>query len=183
MDALTFIAEIAKALAWPVASVVIALIFRAQIQALLLRMKKGKLGPAEFEFEEGVRELQRTEQLPPVASESSAIETASSDRVAKEPRSVVLEAWLKVEAAIDSLGKKSGHFNALARPGSSLLAKLLLKAGVLPPELHSLYRELQQLRNQASHDLDFKPSAESVFTYVRLAQHLEAELSKAESAL
>jgi hypothetical protein len=183
MDALTFIAEIAKALAWPAASVAIALIFRAQIQTLLLRVKKGKLGPAEFEFEEGVRELQQAEQLPPAVPDASSIETPSSDRVAKEPRSVVLEAWLKVEAAINNLGKKSGHFNALAPPGSSLLAKLLQKAGVLPPELFSLYRELQQLRNQASHDLDFKPTVESVFAYVRLAQHLEAELSKAERAL
>jgi hypothetical protein len=55
MDSLAFISEMTKSLAWPLVSVCIAFIFRRQLQALLGRIKKGKVGPAEFEFEEGVK--------------------------------------------------------------------------------------------------------------------------------
>lgn len=57
MDALTFVAELVKALAWPAAAVALALVFRAQLRALLERLNKGRLGPAEFEFERAVQAL------------------------------------------------------------------------------------------------------------------------------
>ena len=57
MDTLTFIVEVLKATTWPLASVAIALIFREQLRDLLLRLRKGKVGPAEFEFEERVASL------------------------------------------------------------------------------------------------------------------------------
>lgn len=57
MDALSFIAQLVQAAAWPVAIVVLALMFRPQLRALLERLNKGRLGPAEFEFERALRVL------------------------------------------------------------------------------------------------------------------------------
>ncbi|MEG1767557.1 MAG: hypothetical protein RR311_03775 [Comamonas sp.] len=46
-----------RALAWPLAVVALALIFRPQLRALLSRISKGRLGPAEFEFEQQLQML------------------------------------------------------------------------------------------------------------------------------
>lgn len=62
MDLLTFIAELFKAIAWPIVTLVVALLFRQQIIALLARLRKGKLGSTEFEFEQEVKALR--EQVP-----------------------------------------------------------------------------------------------------------------------
>lgn len=174
MDLLTFIAELFKAGAWPVAAVSIALIFRKQIQALLVRLKKGKFGPAEFEFEEAVRELQQdaVELQLPAASQSS-VPTLS--QAALEPRAVVLQSWIEVESAIEALAKKHGLLTEGKSPSSSQLVRALKNAEVLKPEYIALFSELRFLRNRAAHERDFNPSAESVQGFARLAKELAAE--------
>lgn len=182
MDSLTFIAEITKALAWPIVAVAISLVFRRQLQGLLARIKKGKVGPAEFEFEQGVRELRQELPkglpLPPLP----APEEPGALKVIAEPRTVVLEAWLKLETALEELGKKTNLHNALAAPNSPYLANALTKAGILEPWLLNLYRDLRRLRNQATHEREFSPSTESVLAYVQMAQELEAEIRKVSNA-
>jgi hypothetical protein len=158
-------------------------LFRRQLQGLLTRIKKGKVGPAEFEFEQGVRELRQELPkelplpLPPVAEEADVL------RIIAEPRTVVLEAWLKLETALEELGKKTNQYNALAAPDSAYLANNLAKSGVLEPWLLNLYRDLRRLRNQATHEREFSPSVESVRDYVQMAQELEAEIRKVSNAL
>lgn len=182
MDSLTFIAEITKALAWPLAAVLISLVFRRQLQGLLTRIKKGKVGPAEFEFEQGVRELRQElpKELPfpppPTPQETHALHALA------EPRAVVLEAWVKLEVALRELARKSNLANGLAAPNSAYLANHLTKAGLLEPWLLNLYRDLRRLRNQATHEPEFSPSPESVLAYVQMAQELEAEIRKISAA-
>ena len=182
MDILTFIAEIAKAAAWPATVVTIALTFRPQLKQLLTRIKKGKIGAAEFEFEERVRELQSesTALQLPIPSTASLPSAAQAEA---DPRSTVMRAWLEVETAIEDIAKKSGHYNALAARNAPYTLNALRKAEILDPSLVSLYRELRTLRNQAAHELDFNPSADSVVSFVRVSKELEAALRKVESAL
>ncbi len=104
MDWLTFIAEITKALGWPVAAVVIALLFRDQLKALLVRVRKGKLGPAEFEFEESVKTLkseaaQITQGPPEVLSKDTVALLATN------PRGAIITSWLELEEAMRTLLK------------------------------------------------------------------------------
>ena len=182
MDLLTFIAEMAKALAWPLAAVVTALVFHQQLRGLLSRMKKGKLGPAEFEFEQRVRELQEEakalelpipQQLPNIPKLLPAIQDAIG---------TVVTAWLPVERAVDMLASRLKIGNAIAPPGSPYNVNALSKAGAISPELVSLYKDLRSLRNKAAHEAEFYPSAESVLAYVQTAKELELELQRLASA-
>ena len=177
MDVLTFIAELFKASAWPVAVVTVALVFRKQFRGLLGRLKKGKVGPAEFEFENAVLELQQeaAELKLPAASQSAV---PSLSQATLEPRAVILQSWLEVEAAVESLARKHGLFNALATPSSSHLVRALKRAGVLKPEYVGVFSELRLLRNQAAHERDFNPSPESVQAFARLAKELAAEAGR-----
>ena len=182
MDGLAFTAEMTKALAWPLASVVIAWIFRAQIEVLLVRMKKGKLGPAEFEFEQGVLQAQRElpQDLLPAATHVAG--TSELDRIASEPRAVVLDAWLKVERALNELAAVRGSRKATGAQSASSTATDLVRDGLLDPWLLNLIRDLRRLRNQATHEADFAPSTQAVVSYVQMADELELELRKMAKA-
>lgn len=181
MDALTFTVEIFKAAAWPVAALVLALLFRREIKALLGRARRGKVGPAEFEFEETVRA---------VASDAKALSPLQISAPADtrlvltntEPRAAILQAWVEVEDALNHLASaKAPHANAL--PGSTYAAiRQLAHEGVIGPEYIALLNDLRTLRNQAVHELEFKPSAESVLGYVKLAQALISVLQHAAEA-
>lgn len=182
MDWLTFIAEIAKSLAWPSAVIVVALVFRGELRSLLGRVKKGKVGPAEFEFEEGIRELKLevSKDLPSLPMPLP--QDASEHRAIAEPRAVVLNAWLQVEQSMNALAQKHAQYNALAGPGSTYAANNLAKLGILEPWALNIYRDLRRLRNQATHDAGFSPSPESVLGYVQTAAELRAELERITNA-
>jgi len=176
MDWLTFIAEVIKAVAWPIAAIAIALIFREQIRSLLVRMKKGKVGPAEFEFEQGVRELQ-AETRGSAGDEARETELEPL-KLAAEPRKAVLEAFLGVESALQALARSKGMYAELAQHELYEVARLLEQRGSLESRQVSLYRDLRHLRNQAAHELDFTPSVEAILDYAKLARRLEMSIRK-----
>ena len=175
MDWLTFVVEMSKSLAWPVASVLIAVLFREQIAALLARMKKGKVGPAEFEFDEAVLALEQ--EFKPnsevAKTSSSSPEFAPRASTEADPRTVILEAWLKVETAARKLGKKHGAEHEQLPNDTGLTIRLLRMKGVVDWEHEKLFRQLRVLRNSAVHEDEFKPLADSVVAYRSLAESLE----------
>ena len=156
MDALTFIAEMIKALAWPLGGVAIALIFRQQLRALLTRMSKGRLGPAEFEF-------QFEQELKVLAAQTSGPKDAAvAIGAAVMPsagtgRQAILGAWRNLQHR--------------AQAGMHSLAACDV----------ALYRRLRSLSEQASLCLDFNPSPQSVGVYVQLARGLQARMEQASA--
>jgi hypothetical protein len=182
MDALTFIAEITKALAWPIAATIIAIVFRRQLIDLMARIRKGKLGPAEFEFEERVREVVSEAQeleLPKLAERQAL---PSPAQATAEARLIVMDVWLEVERAVHQLAVNHNLVNALLLPGTPSIISSLRKAGIVSPELASLYRDLRALRNQAAHEFDFSPSSEAVVAYVRTAKEFVGALDQLRNA-
>jgi hypothetical protein len=170
MNWLTFFSEIIKALAWPMATILIALFFRDELKRLLRRIKRGKVGSSEFEFEQEVRALEETVirngEPQPVIPESTnkLLELASIDSGA-----AIIKAWSLVEKNLSLLANKRGiqvGFNP------TRTVQELEKSQVLPPHLIELFRTLRTLRNQAAHDHDFNPSKESVVNYLDLTDFL-----------
>lgn len=178
MDILTFIAELVKASAWPLAAITIALIFRQQLRALLSRIRKGKVGPAEFEFEQEVKEL--TEQAPPQLS-APQVGTPTVTLATTNPRAAILEAWLSVESSIHRLAYNSNLPAPSFPRNPSSMIRAIEKGGILPAEDVALFNDLRALRNQATHDPDFSPSPESVIKYAQLAQGLKQRIDRAPS--
>jgi len=168
MDLLTFVAEVTKAIAWPVASVVIALVFRRHLRMLMERIRKGKLGSAEFEFEMGVRYL--AEMSPAAAKPLGPDAYPSLALASTNPRAAILESWLRLESALS----KFGHGTQVQR----------YRAGVpsagndsISEEDLAVIHQLRLLRNRAAHDLEFSPSVEAATWYVRLAESLIGRLT------
>ncbi|SRR5712691_11611465 len=179
MDVLTFIVEIVKASAWPLAALFIALQFRDQLRALLARLKKGKVGPAEFEFEETVKTLKEEAAALPPGPVTAGVGASTVSLASSDPRAAIMNAWLEVETALARLAQTKGQV-PLSLPRSPVQAiRAVQKAQLIEPHHIALFNDLRGLRNQAAHELDFNPSTESVLTYVRLAKELSGVLDKA----
>jgi hypothetical protein len=174
LDSLTFIVELTKALAWPITFVVVALLFRKQLISLLGALKKGKVGPAEFEFEREVRQIESAAADLPSAPTSSEV----AREAASNPRGAVLEAWLKLEDQAIDLALSRGLTNATARRYALGAINGIRKSGLLKDEYLRVLEELQELRNRAAHDPDFTSSPDAVLSYVRLAADLGQELER-----
>jgi hypothetical protein len=171
MDWLSFVVELLHATAWPIAAVVIAVLFRRQIRDLLSRVRKGKIGPAEFEFEQVVREL--VQEVAPVPS--APVEAPHAALATTNPRAAILEVWIELEAVMNRIAIAHGID---ARRGRSSLyqVRMLHKTGAITDEDVALFNDLRALRNQAAHDEAFSPSIESVVQYMSLAAFLIARL-------
>lgn len=160
MDALTFTAEIFKAAAWPAVALAVVLVFRSQLRALMARLSRGRVGPAEFEFEQQLQSLAaRLPQAGPAAPDAaSGRPGASALPAAGAARKDILAAWACLEQA--------------ARTGMQHLS----------PRDMVLYRQLGALRDQAQHSPGLEPAAEAVRTYVQLARGLQARMERGRGA-
>lgn len=172
MDGLSFVAEIVKALSWPVAAVSLGVLFRKPLSELSKVITKGKFGGIEFEFAQRVADVAAS--LPDLPS--SAVPPGSISRATANPRGAIVEAWLAVEEQVMSLALALGLTHGTARRYPMGSIRAIAKSDLLSPDHVLALNELQQLRNRAAHDPDFTPDPESVVSYVQLANDLNNEL-------
>lgn len=176
MDWLTFLVEMTKALAWPLVTLAVAVHFRGELRSLLHRIRKGKVGLAEFEFEQTVATL-RERIGPPEEARAPETPAVTIRQVERDPRSVILAAWLEVQALVDSIVARHATEEDRRRAGSVALPVLhrLLRD---KPEYIDMYNDLKALRNQAVHEATFAPRPGSVVEFAELAGELQAVLRR-----
>lgn len=174
MDGFTFTVELVKALAWPVAAVSLASLFRGQLSDLSKAITKGKFGSFEVEFAERVANaVASVPDLP-----STPVSPTTLERATASPRGAIVEAWLEVEEQAITLALSLGLTNATARRYPEGAIQAVAKSGLLSPNHVVAMSELRQLRNRATHDPDFSPDPSAVLSYVHLAMDLKSELKR-----
>ncbi|MFI8619265.1 hypothetical protein ACIGHN_27610 [Acidovorax sp. NPDC077693] len=143
MDLLTFISRVVDSLAWPVAAIVLGLIFRKKLLDLIPNLRKFKAGPLEAEFELAAKH----------AREGSA-DLHARDAVPDAPR-VIVNPSEEREYAADpgEIDATSGASRSTNNPGIEDAAAKLLIARTEPTatiiegwttldsELHKLGRQ------------------------------------------
>jgi hypothetical protein len=183
MDGLTFAIRLIEAVTWPVAAGIILLVFRPEVRQLLSLVRKLKAGPLEAEFEREIREISQEEArgatTPEIEKKPDPIKTTLIELAEQHPRSAILEAWRRVEAAVvaaavtNAIRLPSPDASAPVRAISELARQELVSPGDL-----ALFHDLRGLRNQAAHVEAFEPSADAVLEYVQLARVLELRLRR-----
>lgn len=196
MDALTFIAEVVKALAWPASVVAFLFMMRKPVGELIPLLRKLKYKEIEMEFSREIAEL-KAEALP--APQQPALPAASSkdehlaaarlpDRLSTKreelirmtgfsTRVAVMEAWLEVEAAAIEVASSfwsvppSDTFKNFPRMG-----EYLLQCKVIDHKQLETFKRLQQLRNKAAHAQELNLSEDDARSYVELALALAAQI-------
>ena len=187
MDALTFTAEAIKALAWPTAVVLVALMVRKPVIELLPFLRLFKYKEIELEF---------SKELAQLKSEVIANETAVGQKPAPSaPRvssnrlfniasistsAAVLEAWSELESASIAIASSfwtqppSDTFNNYPR-----LGEYLLQCKVIDEKQLVVFNKLRELRNKAAHAVDLNLREEEARTYIELATTLIAHIRAA----
>ena len=165
------------ALAWPIASIIIALAFRSEIRKLLPSIKKFKAGPIEAEFERRISEV-IAESTDLILDSTTTQEVVSvNDKLVKladvDPRSAILETWRNLETSLKgAVIKRSGS----PIPDVSTSFKILREAEkmeLLSPSELLAANELRGLRNQAAHIENFNPTRNAALKYIELAKRVE----------
>jgi hypothetical protein len=173
MDVLTFIAKLVEAASWPVTSITLALIFRTEIHVLLQRLKKGKVGLAEFEFDEAVAALR--EQVGVDDSPGVTIDPVLATQADSDPRSVILRSWAPVHEVVATIVAK--HATQSERQDPRLMTLRVLHRLLRDKsEYIDMYNQLRSWRNRSLHEADFSPRPSSAVEYASLSNELLAVL-------
>ncbi len=185
MDWMTFVVELTKALAWPVAVVTVVILFRKPLYGLIPGLRKLKYKDLELEFSKGVEELRQESQkaLPTPEKVAPLIEEERSRyvRLAEiSPRAAVLESWREVESsAIACIRRNKLAPEDMMLKGHSRIGHVLLHANLVDKEQFDVLHKLWSLRNLAAHADDFSFGIEDAKGYVesalRLASHLKSK--------
>lgn len=178
MDIVTPLIELLEATAWPVTTLVIVIMFRTELRQLLSRLKKGKVGPAEFEFAEDLKELAsdiaETTITPGIGA--LTLKPEAVNLATLNPRGALLVAWNDIETALTNLAQKHGLTNDQTQRTTSVLVRRLAKANIIPPTHVTWFLDLRHLRNLVAHDADFKLSEDAALIYLEIAEKLKKQL-------
>ncbi len=185
MDGLTFIAEIVKAIAWPVTVIILFLILKQPILSLFPLIQRLRFQALEIDFSRQVEALalEVRRQLPPYRSltESETQMYAHWKELAPlSPRAVVLEAWIPLEQAASEASRQHGlNLKSSEVRAPLILGQALEEAGILDDNTSTIYHQLRNLRNAAVHASDFAFTPEAAIEYADLALRLVDYLRKA----
>lgn len=178
MDALTFISEIIKSLAWPAAVVSLVIMLKKPIAQLIPLLRKLKYKELEMEFSKEIAEL-KAEASVPISSvgQSTSTQTSPANRLLQlvnfSTRAAIMEAWLEVEAAATEVA--SSFWNE--PPSDTLrnypkLGEYLLQCQVIDKKQLEIFNKLRQLRNKAAHAEELNLSESDAKSYIELASAL-----------
>lgn len=194
MDGWQFTAEMTKALAWPLALVTVARMFKGRLEQLLDKVKHAKGAGFEFDFAEQVQDAKEKAEAVEVTSQPTAhlpIQPGSQeDRDAdyfdslllkadeeNRPSAMILDAWRNVENMIAATIR--AHGLRLDRKSPTAAADRLRMHGLLTFNEYILIRQLSDLRNKVAHASDFEPDARTAMNYTTSAQKVVALLQVA----
>lgn len=181
MDTLAFVANIIGSLSWPVAAVIVAVVLRKELGKLLSKIKRIKHNETEVEFKQEIEVAKKeASKALPESKHTEADKFRSRELAELSPRGAIIEAWLKVEAALKEYAKRHGaqindnkpftirdlHFHSLDYNN--------VGKGVL-----NMLERLRRLRNDAVHLTDSEIETESAIEYIELANRVVQRIEEA----
>lgn len=186
MDVLTFISEIIKALAWPLAVVTLVFLLRRPVIEVFPLLRRLKYKDIELEFAQELSQLEaevraiaekKGEEAPSITSTSSNL----LNLVSYSARAAIMEAWLEVESS--SIAVASSFWG---QPPNNVLKSMpklgeyLLQCNVIDENQLIVFNKLRQLRNKAAHAQDLELSEDDARSYVILASDLAKHIRNAQ---
>ena len=184
MDNMTFVAEMTRALAWPVTILLALLLLRRPLADLIPLLQRLRYKDLELDFGKRVQELaQEVKKELPGAKDVTAARARAKPMVElakNSPRAAVLEAWLQVEEAASEAAKRHGlKLTDRERRSPGTLEESLVEAKILDKNKQGIFGRLRRLRNAAAHAADFDLDTDSAIIYAASAERLAEYLAKA----
>ena len=176
VDPLAFVASLVASLAWPAATVVIALVFRTTIRSALARpLRRVKAGPLEAEWDETVAEVlidvaksPETSDLP--APDRSLVSERLQQIAMQSPRAAVLAAYAEFEEALRRRLTLDGYAEAERRPLSARqMAVVAEERNLISRQTADAIQGATVLRNLAAHGPEDEIDARKALDFLTLA--------------
>ena len=169
MSVLEFIVALIDSLAWPLAVVVLFVLFRGQIVALLSLLRRIKYGDLDVYFSEQLEEVESQVQSIPTGNQVPEVDDRIREVVRISPRLAIIESWLAVEAAMTALSDVGSPNPARSHGRMSSLERILEEAGVIDATVAALIASLRIIRNKAVHISDFQVSEVTALRFASVA--------------
>lgn len=180
MDGLAFIAELIKALAWPVTVFSLVVLLRRPLTQLIPLLQRLKYRNLELEFGERVEEIkaEAQAQLPAAPPFGASIFPTELSKLAEHsPRSVVLESWSRVESAARQAAERAAlQLSPRERRSPLRLVQALRLAELIEPDTAHIMHDLRTLRNEAAHAPDFTLGKDAALNFADVAARLVSRL-------
>lgn len=179
MDTLTFIAEIVKAVIWPLTIIGVLLAVRKPIFNLFPAIEKLKYGDWELDFTKQVHQLAK-EAKESLDQPLSKFDEATRDDHKKlldiaqvSPRAALLEAWMILESvAFQALKHKDSKLTTTILKTPLQFGITLEKLGIINCSQKEIFDKLRNLRNAAAHAMDFAFDTRAAVEYAEMALNL-----------
>jgi hypothetical protein len=174
MSFLQFVASLVSSLAWPVAVLVIVLIFRAQIRHLASRpLRRFRAGPVEMEFDRLLSEVEVAVERPAVSAlggegRSNPVIEELEPLVTASPVAAVMDAHAAVERELRDLVLKAVPDADVSRMAIGQLLRLALEHGVITPETAKAVEGITVMRNLTAHGRANEVTGERARDYLAL---------------
>jgi hypothetical protein len=183
MDIFEFFAELVKAVAWPITTIVLAVLLRKPIVELIPLLRKLKYKEFEVEFAREVSQLKaETATVAKEAGPSTSLDAHSSNLLnlaVFSPRAAIMEAWLEVETVSSAVASSFwGQSTPTAIRNYHKLGEYLEQCKVINQDQLHLFNRLRELRNKAAHAEDFGLNEHDARNYVQLALDLAKHIRK-----
>ena len=175
-EGMELVVNLIVGIAWPVAVVWIAYVFKGELKSLLRRVSQLKYKDLEAQFGAGLAlaesEVSSLQAAPPAAPRPELLSKLESlCRISDvSPRAAILEAWVLVEDAAGRSGFVQGA--SIPRINPHLYVEELVRLGKLPAGSDSLLDQMRKLRNQAAHMPDFTVDQDEADRYLQLATRM-----------
>jgi len=174
-----FIIEVLDKIAWPSLLLVFVLIFKGSLRQLFKRLESigTKYGTLNFResLDEAKGEADKA-KLPEISEGFAKDEVEYYEDLSRiSPRSVVLEAWLQLETAVEGIIRRPPE----GRPRSfGPEARVLLKIAGLEKDEITVFYDLRNIRNRVVHEEDARVSKDQAIEYAELALRLASKIRK-----
>jgi hypothetical protein len=171
MDVMTFIADMTKALAWPVALIVVGVMFRANVGTLLegMRLRRIRKGEWLADFEAVAREVRA--ELP--GSVQNAPKEGVSDTLNEEtdrlidiaPAAAISQTWNQLERRVAAAAAQAGISQKLLPE----VLRSLVEKGMIQSATAGSVLGLRNMRNLAVHAPEERLTARQAREFITMA--------------
>lgn len=180
------ITGLAHALAWPVTVLVVVLSLRSKIGELLLRLRSFEHGDTRLDFQNELRTISNTTDVPAIAEQSSRDEDwAAALRALAEtaPRQAVLNAWNQLMDAVVNVA----HENSLSLSEQELktpkyLAERLRKQRIIDAQTCDAIVSMRLLRNKVAHAENMPVSTRDALAFIDMVASLMKNLDQSRKS-
>ena len=169
-----FVADVVKAIAWPIVVLFVVLLLRGQLDRVIGTTDKVSYGGFEISFSQTVGQIKKEidQSIPPVEKDPSKIKFLNIT-ASLSPSAAVMEAWKEVEVAtIKLILKRNPNLVLDSDTPYKHLEILLAEYDIADVRQIKIFHDLRVLRNKVVHVSQYDITSEQAIEYVGLALSL-----------